>query len=91
MQDCRDCNRNRLMYLKDKEDPVKVALLQDSHLCTKYFQFDSTAYYQACTEQDNRCAICHDQRYDLEIDHHHRDKYVRALLCPNGGCNLGFE
>lgn len=38
--------------------------------------------------QENRCAICGEKDYQLNVDHHHDTATVRALLCAK--CNKGI-
>ena len=42
-------------------------------------------YDQMMAEQENRCAMCHQEAKQLVVDHCHRTGEVRALLC--GPCN----
>ena len=39
-------------------------------------------------KQDNKCAICKDKLTTCHIDHDHKTKQIRALLCNN--CNTGI-
>lgn len=42
------------------------------------------------SEQDNRCALCHDPITELKdacLDHDHRTGFIRGVLCRN--CNRG--
>lgn len=53
----------------------------------KAYSIDSTTYLQLLDAQDGRCAICKtnpDSRR-LHVDHHHKSKKIRGLLC--GKCN----
>ena len=85
-----NCRKNyeRNRSEKRAKDPVHFLLNQDvTRRCT--YNFGTTQYNKACVDQDNRCAMCHVESYDLCIDHNHIDLSVRDLLCQ--GCNAGFE
>jgi hypothetical protein len=48
-----------------------------------------TQDYDALVEQQNGCcAICHEPQLNLWVDHCHKTKKVRGLLCQ--GCNFGL-
>lgn len=58
---------------------------------TRYLQraysIDSTTYMQLLELQNGRCAICRIKptHQRLHVDHHHKSKKIRGLLC--GKCN----
>jgi len=45
-------------------------------------------YNRMFKKQKGCCAICHRKRRPLVVDHDHRKKFVRRLLC--NPCNLGL-
>lgn len=58
----------------------------------KVYGIDLTEYNIKLANQKNKCAICGrlqtDLKRDFAVDHCHRTKQVRGLLC--GRCNLGL-
>ena len=56
------------------------------------YGLNSAQYNKMFAEQNGRCAICGRQGSEfkraLSIDHNHKTKHVRGLLCPN--CNTGL-
>jgi len=58
----------------------------------RHFGITPTQYEQAFEEQNGRCAICERHQDDLKkrlhIDHCHKTRMIRALLCHN--CNVGL-
>lgn len=89
---CRDCLRERVnAYLAARPE-----LRRNQHV---RFQFglNDQEYRALITAQQNRCAICgqpetrlskNGQPQSLSVDHDHKQKKVRGLLC--GDCNRGI-
>ena len=56
-----------------------------SFLRRSKYGIDDETYHAMLIEQSGRCAICLLPMHSPEIDHNHKTKIVRALLC--GKCN----
>jgi Recombination endonuclease VII len=48
-------------------------------------------YYALLAHQDYGCGICGSQRKTLVVDHDHRTKQIRGLLCESCNGWLGHE
>lgn len=80
----REYNKNHRHYY----DPVKAR----AKALRRKFGITQEQYEAMRAAQKNRCAICATNRPggkgDWHVDHDHRTKRVRGLLCQN--CNVGL-
>ena len=91
------CKPYTLATLKNKYCPIKrKAKLQREKFTTRnsaikrYFGIDQQQYDAISLKQNNLCAICKkpSKTQHLDIDHCHKSKIVRGLLCRS--CNMGL-
>ena len=88
---------NKQNYLKNKEAYLKRS--RKAHLKNTY-GLSLEEYQNLVLKQNNRCAICFKEETakdktgklkPLCVDHCHTTGKVRALLCNNCNCLLGFS
>jgi len=91
------CKPNHLARLKDKYCPIKrkAKQLKEWHKqrdyrIKKHFNITSDQFNLLLTQQNHQCAICKISKSDknFDIDHCHKTKIVRGLLCRL--CNMGL-
>lgn len=63
------------------------------HHLKKQYGLTLEQYDEMVRRQSNLCAICESPQQvgpNLDVDHHHVNGYVRALLCHNCNVGIGF-
>jgi len=90
---------NRKYYLKNRKLRLKNAkryykrnkkyLLKkhQAYLLTYRYNFTKTQFDELLRRQDGKCGICQ-QRKKLVVDHNHKTRQVRGLLCRKCNANL---
>lgn len=87
----KNAKRCREKSRRWRQKPQNRAKIRQLHRVMNYRKRGITEveYEQRLLDQDGRCAICHDDEcLTLVIDHCHRRKQIRGLLCDN--CNKGL-
>lgn len=91
---CRDCSKQyAAIYRRENYDEIKRKDRErNRHNPNKYMQkmygISPTQFIQMVKSQGGRCLICDRESLRLHIDHNHKTKEVRGLLCPT--CNRGL-
>lgn len=100
---CKECERNanrkrialtpKIIKTKIVKDPNEVKLSAKKRMLKHRYLLDYDEYIKMYESQNGKCAICGDEKIlggqgGLLIDHCHRNKNVRGLLCTN--CNSGL-
>lgn len=80
---CRECENRRAREYRKKRPRTyfQIALKRDYGITLKKFD-------KMLIEQAGRCAICLTPMMRPHVDHNHRTKEVRGLLCKS--CNTGL-
>jgi hypothetical protein len=103
---CKKCsNKERWINLKNNEAKHDKMLvnrrlsriknperLKNNELKTNYM-IDINIYKSMLKNQDNKCLICNNKfknSRDTHIDHCHKTKKVRGLLCSRCNCGIGL-
>jgi hypothetical protein len=85
----RSKQHTRVWVAANKEKRIGVA--RTSHLKITY-KLTPREWDEMFVNQEGRCAICHKHHNDcplgLQVDHDHKTKRVRGLLCQS--CNTGI-
>ena len=81
---CHDCYNRKWR----KDNPEKHRAGQQRRWLRQYGLTPET-YEQLKKDQDYKCAICHKEK-KLNIDHDHKTKLVRGLLCDRCNWILGI-
>lgn len=105
MKMCGSCKTSKSSdnFWKDKSNP-RDGLQNRCKRCQKYdrilrvYNLTVEQYDNMQMKQDYSCAICHIPSESLRVDHDHSccpgeqscGKCVRALLCHNCNCTLGY-
>jgi hypothetical protein len=90
---CKECyNAYKVeRYYKNKDSKEYKDSAKDRHLRRNY-NISLKTYQLMFEEQDGKCLICkyhrNDLPRDLSVDHCHKTKKVRGLLCDK--CNQGI-
>ena len=91
---------HKAYYLKHKEHMLQsnkawvrknfesVKIRKAMHNRSRVYGLTEIAYQAMLQAQSNLCAICGDQLIKPNVDHNHKTKVVRGLLCD--GCNRGL-
>ena len=74
----------------EKRNPLKRAKQQFKAKLKLNYGMSLSTYTKLLALQGNACAICgrRPKRRRLDVDHDHKTRVVRGLLC--GNCNLGL-
>jgi len=88
---CRQCDN---MYSKNYADERPEWVKQNNRRTglKRYFGMTIAQYEEMATKQDNLCAICGGKNFNnkrLFVDHCHKSKFVRGLLCQNCNAAIG--
>jgi hypothetical protein len=79
----------RWQYWDKKKDPIKKKDYQKTRNLHRHYGLSREKYDEMLKEQKGKCKLCqyapslHER--GLSVDHCHKEKKVRALLC--GNCN----
>lgn len=82
---CKSCDKKRTVnWLKNHRE------LQYIYNAKMKYNLNKEDYLNLKKKQSNKCAVCFKRKYGnrLDIDHCHKTKKVRGLLCNN--CNRGI-
>lgn len=74
-------------YLKNRDKILKNAL---KYRLKVYYDLSLTEYNELKELQENKCAICQRINLKLCVDHNHKTKIVRGLLCRRCNLLLGY-
>lgn len=85
--DCKKCNVARnIAYQRKNKEQIRLNNIKWNTGLT------AEQYSEVLIFQDNKCAICgkgkEEQNRNLSVDHCHKTKIIRGLLC--NGCNQGL-
>lgn len=83
---CKACYK-KVEYLRNRE---KILKANRERRWFKRFGITAEEYAQLLKKQKGRCAICRTKPTNvrLAVDHNHKTKIVRGLLC--GKCNMAL-
>jgi hypothetical protein len=87
---CSVCDREKSKRYRELFPEKSKQQVRSSKLKTKY-NIDLNFFEEMVSNQDNKCAICKTEFWDPKytcVDHCHKTKKVRAILC--GPCNTGL-
>lgn len=82
---CKACKRSQLSRLR-KQNPNYTLVARNNQLLSDY-GISLEDFNKLSLEQKGFCSIC-SENLPLVVDHCHKTKKVRGLLCRN--CNLGL-
>lgn len=97
---CKDCENkaNREYYKNNKVILLEKARIKNTNPETfderkdkwlmKRYGISLITYKEMEVSQDNKCAICGNEDFEMVVDHCHVNKNVRGLLCQP--CNKGL-
>jgi hypothetical protein len=97
MYHCKDCHRKLVTNWRGKNPEnvkrtyqkwyksAKGAFWELSYRLKKYYKITVEEYKSLLRKQRNRCAICRIKLSTPHVDHDHKTKKVRELLCRH--CN----
>ncbi len=85
---CKQCAilRQRRFQLQHP----RLEYQQNYHLKYKY-NISKSDYDLMFMQQQGKCYICQDSSQKLIVDHNHKTKQVRKLLCNNCNAMIGFS
>ena len=87
MSSCKQCSdKSNRKFVDANKD--KVATKQRIQKIKKMYNLTEVQYVDMMNKQRGCCAICRDSLYSIHIDHCHKTKKVRGLLCSN--CNTAI-
>ena len=88
---CKKCQIKKVNKRR-KENPIKTERQNRKYRLRHVFGITENRYNDLYIEQGGRCAICgihQSKTYQrLGVDHCHKTKKIRGLLCNN--CNIGI-
>ena len=85
---CKKCKLNTNKAWR-KNNPEEMKQSQRRTRRKREYGVSGEDYDNMLLEQNNKCAICKDAiGYEASVDHDHKTKKVRGLLC--GKCNSGI-
>jgi len=86
---CRKCVSQRITVINKKNPKYKE--YQRAYTLKRMYGITIDAYNQMLESQGGKCLICQrvpKERYRLRVDHCHKTKTIRGLLCNS--CNSGL-
>lgn len=83
---CLSCHQKRLhLYEKSPKGKQK----RKGYNFKRQYNFSVDEFQKLKKQQKGRCAICH-KRKQLCVDHNHKSRKIRGLLCRTCNLAIGF-
>ena len=95
LKKCSRCRKTKPIDNYCEDNSSKDRLHCSCKTCTKFYDYNrkygisEEEYNLLIIKQNNKCYICHKENIELHLDHNHKTKRTRALLCNGCNCAIG--